>query len=100
MDYNSGMARRKPFGRQELGVKLFFAREAAGITLAALGETVGASRQQVHRWEQGGRVPSALALRALAVALGVSTDYLLGLAGWHGCRLHAAAQNPAPRTSE
>jgi len=72
--------RRKPFGSRELGAQISSARVKSGLSQEALGRAIGkVSRQQVYRWEAGGRTPSALALRAIAEALGVSADELLGL---------------------
>lgn len=71
------MPTSKPFGVRDLGQNLFSARKAAGLTLEQVGERCGIARQQVWRYEEGQRTPSALALRKLALALGVSADSLL-----------------------
>jgi transcriptional regulator with XRE-family HTH domain len=49
------------------------------MSQAALGRRLAVGRQQVYRWEAGGREPGSLRLRAIALACGVSADALLGL---------------------
>lgn len=54
--------------------KLAALREAAGHTLADLGDAAGLSRQRVHQLEAGTHRPRWDEVQALATALGVSTD--------------------------
>ncbi len=54
-------------------------REALNLTREDLGQLSGISGRQILRYELGQQIPSADALRALAKALEVSTDYLLYL---------------------
>lgn len=59
--------------------RLAAAREAAGLTMAALADRAGLSISTVYGYETGRRTPQADQLGALANALGVSADYLLGM---------------------
>lgn len=56
------------------GRRLRELREAAGLTLAALGERAGMSYQNVARLERGDRDPTWPTLIRLADALGVGLD--------------------------
>lgn len=73
------MASRKPFGLQQLAGNIARAREAAGLTQADLARRLKVDRQQVYRWENAGREPGSLTLRAIAAECGVSADQLLAL---------------------
>lgn len=64
-----------------LGERVRDAREALGWTQVELGERIGWSNKDLSLVEQGGRNISTARLRALAVALGVTSDWLLGLPG-------------------
>ncbi len=68
-----------PFGQ-----RLAKAREKAGITQQTLGDIVGASKGAIARWEAGTREPGMAYLAKLSEALGVTTDYLLGLSDSDG----------------
>jgi transcriptional regulator with XRE-family HTH domain len=63
-----------------LGKRIFEARTKAGLSQAALATACRVDRQTVYRWEAADREPSATALGALATALGVTADSLLGVA--------------------
>jgi transcriptional regulator with XRE-family HTH domain len=63
-----------------LAKKISATRAKVGISQAALADRCGVDRQTVYRWEAGDREPSATALGTLAVALGVTSDSLIGLA--------------------
>lgn len=52
--------------RQALGVKIKAARLTAGLSLDALGERVGTTRQHLIRLEQGQHAPTAKLLRRIA----------------------------------
>ena len=52
-------------------------RKARGMTTVALGQRCGAHNVSVHQWEHGACMPLSDKLKALATALGVTTDYLL-----------------------
>jgi transcriptional regulator with XRE-family HTH domain len=53
-------------------------RKGRGMTQASLAERAGASRNAVVMWESGAAFPSVAMLVALADALDVTTDWLLG----------------------
>jgi len=53
-------------------------REQKGVTLTALAETVGVTKQAMSGYEKGMYIPSAIILGAIADALECSTDFLLG----------------------
>jgi transcriptional regulator with XRE-family HTH domain len=53
------------------------ARRAAGLTQLELGARLGVSKTTVHLWEQGGRVPRASRVAAIAAALGVDPEELM-----------------------
>jgi transcriptional regulator with XRE-family HTH domain len=65
-----------PTGR--FGTTLRTIRETKGLTQSELAERSGLQPSAVSHFEAGRRSPSFDNLRALADALGVSTDYLLG----------------------
>ena len=48
------------------------------LTQSELAQRVGVSRSTIAMWETGGSQPDNDALRVMADAMGVSTDYLLG----------------------
>lgn len=54
------------------------ARKARGVTQKQLATMIGVSEGAVKTWEQETADPSVNALRSIAIALGVSADYLLG----------------------
>lgn len=49
-------------------------REARGWTQLELGNKLGVTPVTVYNWERGQHMPTALQLRALAKAFGVSMD--------------------------
>ena len=55
-------------------------RKYAGFTQAQLAKMVGECRETIKCWESGTRQIKALQLARMSVALGVTSDYLLGLA--------------------
>ena len=62
-----------------LGDRIKASRERLGWSQTDLAEKVGQSdKMAVSKWERGIVLPSAANLDALADALGVSVDYLLG----------------------
>lgn len=64
-----------------LGQNIQAARKAAGLSQEALAARVGVSRQALGKWEKDTALPGLDNLQALAEALGVSVDALLGAAG-------------------
>lgn len=61
---------------EKLGNSLKTAREALGLTQAALAERVGVSRKTVNTVENGVFVPSTLLALKLAAALGQPVERL------------------------
>jgi len=67
--------------RTPLAVRLREARKARGHTQAVLAHKLGVCSQTVSRWERGDTEPQGLRLLLdLAGILGVSVEYLMGLA--------------------
>ncbi len=54
-------------------------RTARNLSQGQLGKKVGVTRSAIRSYEAGDRLPSLDSLVALSRALGVTTDYLLGL---------------------
>jgi transcriptional regulator with XRE-family HTH domain len=63
-----------------LGPRLKFERRRCGLTQFELSTRVGIHRAQLAMLESGRRHPNLETLTALALALDVSTDALLGMA--------------------
>ena len=61
-----------------LGEKISETRKKRKISQEKLAEQIGVSRQAIQKWEAGSSYPDAVNLLALAQALQVSTDALLG----------------------
>lgn len=55
------------------------ARKSAGLTQLGLAKMVGTTKSTISLYESGKREPDILRLKAIAKALGVSCDYLLGI---------------------
>lgn len=55
------------------------ARRAAGLTQQFVADSLGILLRSYQRYERGESEPSLFYLVSLAVVIGVSTDYLLGL---------------------
>ena len=53
-------------------------RKRAGLTQAALAQTVGLSQQAIGKWETGYSTPDPEMIAFLARLFHVSADYLLG----------------------
>lgn len=64
---------------QHFGERLKWAREHASLSQEKLGALIDASRQQIHAWEKQETAPNGETVKKFAVALGVTSDYLLGL---------------------
>lgn len=60
------------------GTRLAQIRESRGIGRSALAQQIGVSVSALSLLEANKRSPTAKTLEALAVALGVSAEYLLG----------------------
>lgn len=61
-----------------VGTRLRNARKAAGLSQQRLADVIGTHVMVVSAWERDTRAPNGDSLDALAGALGVSVDYLLG----------------------
>lgn len=65
---------------QQLGDRIRQARERYGMSQAELSRRIGVSTQTMWQIESNKTPdPGVLKVRAIAVTLGVSVDYLLGL---------------------
>lgn len=62
---------------KSFGARLRQAREAAGMTLDAVGKSVGVTPQAVYRWEHDSAMPGADRLTALSKTLDTSVTFLL-----------------------
>lgn len=65
------------FNPVEFGKRLQIARKAHGVTQEELADRISVDRNHITRMERGVRVCSIDLLVELAMALEVSTDYLL-----------------------
>ncbi len=65
--------------KQTLGQRLRTLREARGLTQVRLAKTSGITQRAISYYETDTGLPPATAAAALARALNVSTDELLGL---------------------
>ena len=54
-------------------------RQKAGLSMRQLAEMIGVDHSNLRYWENSGKNPRSDLLPAIAEALGVSTDELLGL---------------------
>ena len=61
------------------GSRIEEARKRKNLSQTELARKVGVARTSVAMWESGEKEPSTRHLRELAVALGESSDYLLGI---------------------
>jgi len=65
--------------RAFLGARIRAAREASEMTQADLGRACGVAANTIARIERGEQEPASLLLAAIARAMSVSADHLLGL---------------------
>lgn len=65
--------------RKRLGERIKLQRQAQGIKQTELAKSLGIAVQTLNVWESGKQEPAALGLIGLSKALGVSTDWLLGI---------------------
>ena len=63
----------------QLGSRIRQARDRAGLTQEQLAERIGVSRTAIARYESGEIEPKLHNLAAIAMALSVSCDELLGI---------------------
>ena len=78
--YLAGMKAGRPAQRPRtpFGERIAQARDLAGLTQLQLAEKLGTSQEVIAYWERKPVALRAEQLAALAEALGVSGDYLLG----------------------
>ena len=69
----------KPKNRPPLARRLVELRQAAGLTQPELAARIGTNPSNIAFWELSGTAPRGEVLPALAKALGVSIDELLGV---------------------
>lgn len=62
-----------------LGSRLREARKASEMTMRQIEHAAEIDREMIYRYERGQNNPTAGVLARLAVALGVSADWLLGI---------------------
>jgi YesN/AraC family two-component response regulator len=65
-------------GGDVLGKKIKMYREQRGISRHELADLMNVTRQTVHRWEHGERIPDVLTFVTLARLLGVDINDILG----------------------
>lgn len=70
---------KKPKQNESVGKKIEYARTKMLMSQDTLANKIGRKRPEITMWENGTRTPDIQTLKDIAVALGVSTDYLLGL---------------------
>lgn len=66
-----------PTDKGELGKRIAFARELAGLQQAALARLLDLTPQTMWRYETGRSMPSLDTLARIAVLCGVSRDWLI-----------------------
>jgi transcriptional regulator with XRE-family HTH domain len=79
---------------QQLGTRIAELRKSATITQVQLADTLGVSQQTVASWEVGRRGVSIATLPALARALSVSVETLIGE------KAAPAKRGPAPQLQQ
>src|SRR5438874_448093 len=70
---------RKSHKNPNFGKRLLALRKAAGITQVQLASLIGSSQRAISYYENEAGYPPAPVLAAIAKALNVSTDELMGL---------------------
>ena len=71
----------------KFGTRLREAREAAGLTAKQLAARCYVGFAMIYRYERGAACPSLYLLREIAVILGVSVDWLIGLSDEGGVKI-------------
>lgn len=69
-------------------------RNERNISQERLGKKIGVTRSMIALYESGERLPSLSALIELSRALGVTTDYLLGVSQEKGTYLDVSGLTP------
>jgi len=62
-----------------VGAKIKEARMNAGLSQQKLADASGVKRATIAAWESGRNQPDPVAIRAIAIACGVSADFLLSM---------------------
>lgn len=71
------MPKRRNFDQnRRIGANMRFLRQDAGLTLEEVGNVLGVSMQQVHKYESGVNAPSLAAVAVLADLFGVPAETL------------------------
>ncbi len=65
--------------KYEIGKRIRYYREQAGLSQKQLAQAIGVSNSRVSNWEQGTNRPDADILATLCVTLKVSPSLLLGI---------------------
>src|SRR5262245_37172517 len=85
--------------RKEIGERVLLRRRELDMTQGELGKKAGCPYQVISRLENGEQSVWAERLAAIAKALGISTDYLLGLKKNKGLEETTESEDrPAGRT--
>lgn len=84
-------------GKNMCGYKIFSKRlkeqlNKKGMTQKELAEKIGTTEASVSRYVSGQRIPKASVVFKIATAIGVSTDYLLGMEEKEGDHAEGAIQ--------
>jgi len=79
MGYNAACMPRKVEPVSEFGKRLLELRTDRGLTQTQLAEAIGSSQRAISHYETVAEFPPAQVIIALAKALRVSTDVLLGI---------------------
>lgn len=69
----------KVFDPISIGRRIKFARKKSGLSARALGEQSFLDEASIYNVERGRNSPSSYSLFAIALALGITTDWILGL---------------------
>lgn len=54
-------------------------RQKLNLNQTQFAEKIGVSQAAIARWESGVHIPNIVSLKNIALALGVTSDFLLGL---------------------
>ena len=62
----------------DFGNRIIEVRKMRGITRQELGEAIGIDKRVISKYEKNQTIPSVMVANAIANALNVSLDYLIG----------------------
>ena len=80
----------------DLGKKILELRKEKKLTREKLGKIIGTSGAIIGRYERNERTPSVEIARKMALALGVSLDYLVGNTEFMLDNMVMAKRGPIP----